>query len=105
MPSDALDLETTTSAGVMTAERLGDFSAAWSAGDVEKLMSMVTDDCVYKASVGPEPGTTYSGRDEVRRGFTEMLAHDEDAENKLGRCWVFGDIGFGEWAYVFKKDG
>jgi len=48
---------TATSAPVMT-RRPQQFSAAWAAGDLHALMSYMTDDCVYHASVGPEPGST-----------------------------------------------
>jgi ketosteroid isomerase-like protein len=57
-----------------------DFGAAWRAGDVGRLMSFMTGDCVLRASVGTGPGTVFQGRDEVRRGFELMLAYDEGAE-------------------------
>jgi ketosteroid isomerase-like protein len=50
----------------MTEERLREFAAAWARHDVETLMTFLTDDCVYEASVGPEPGRTYAGREAVR---------------------------------------
>lgn len=90
----------------MTVERLHAFNDAWGRGDVDALMSFMTDDCVYSASVGPEPGRTYRGRDEVRQGFREMLAHDADAESETGACWVAHDRGVAEWSYVHTgRDG
>jgi ketosteroid isomerase-like protein len=56
------------------AELIERFSAAWSAGDLDALMAMMTDDCTFSASVGPEPGATFHGRQEVRRGFSLFLA-------------------------------
>ena len=53
------------------------FDEAWQRGDVDALMMLVSDDCVYDASVGDGPGMTFVGRTEVRRGFLEMLAYDE----------------------------
>lgn len=78
---------------------LAAFAAAWGRADVEALMALMTDDCVYKASVGPEPGTTYSGADAVRRGFTEILAFEADGEQRSGQVWFSGDYAFAEWAY------
>ena len=52
---------------------LQSFGAAWDAKDLDKLMSFVTEDCVYSASIGPEPGQTFRGRDAVRAGFAAML--------------------------------
>lgn len=86
---------------MMTVERLREFGAAWGRGDVDALMSYMTDDCVYSASVGPEPGKTYVGSDAVRAGFVELLAFDADAENREGDMWVHGDRGVAEWSCVF----
>lgn len=91
----------TETAKYMTVERLREFNAAWGRGDVEALMSYMTEDCIYSASVGPEPGSTYRGREEVRRGFEELLAHDADGEGEEGACWVAGDHGAAEWSYIF----
>ncbi len=75
------------------------FGQAWAATDVDLLMSMMTDDCVYAASVGDEPGTTYRGREEVRRGFAEILAFESGGEARSGRVWISGKFAFAEWSY------
>ncbi|MEM7117004.1 MAG: nuclear transport factor 2 family protein [Chloroflexota bacterium] len=80
-------------------ELLAAFATAWGRADVYGLMALMTDDCVYKASVGEEPGTTYSGYDEVRRGFTEILAFEAGGEQRSGQVWFSGDYAFAEWAY------
>lgn len=84
----------------MTEERLRQFSAAWTAGDLDALMSFMTEDCVYSASVGPEPGTTYRGRAEVRHGFAEMLRYDRGRARDDGAAVVHGDLGFAEWSFT-----
>lgn len=83
----------------MQPERLEQFSAAWTSGDVDKLMSFMTDDCVYHASVGPDPGATYRGPAEVRRGFERMLAFDQQRERRSGQAVIVGDMGFAEWSF------
>src|SRR5215468_11622321 len=88
-------------AGVMTVGRLADFGAAWRAGDVDRLMSFMTGDCVFRASVGIEPGTVFQGRDEVRRGFELMLAYDEGAEAHGGSAFIAGDRGASRWSYHY----
>lgn len=85
-------------------ERVNVFSAAWRRKDVGELMTYITDDCVYSASVGPEPGTTYVGREEVRRGFEELIKYDEKAESRGGRIFSAEDIVVAEWSYVFKDE-
>jgi len=84
----------------MTAERLRQFGAAWARADLDALMGFVTDDCIYLASVGPEPGTTYRGREEVRRGFAAMLAYDRGRERQAGMVVVTGDMGFAKWSFT-----
>lgn len=92
-------------ARTMTLERLQQFNDAWSRGDVDVLMTFMTEDCVYEASVGPEPGRTFTGRTEVEAGFRAMLSHDSDGESKGGRCAVLGDLGIAEWSYVKTENG
>lgn len=52
---------------------LKDFSTAWEAKDVDALMGLMADECAFRASLGPEPGMTFVGREEVRRGFILFL--------------------------------
>jgi len=82
----------------MDAERLTQFATAWQRGDVESLMSFVTDDCVYVTTTGPEPGTAFAGREDVRRGFTDMLATDDGSVVEFATPQVFGDHGLLEWS-------
>ena len=72
---------------------LKQFGEAWDAADVDKLMSMITDDCGYCASVGPEPGTTYAGKAAVREGFLAMLAFDSGGCLALGGCSLQATLG------------
>jgi ketosteroid isomerase-like protein len=88
----------------MTPERLQAFAAAWARGDVDELMSFVTEDCVYNASVGPDPGSTYVGREAVRRGFEELLRYDANAKSRGGRVFIAGDRGASEWSYIFTDE-
>lgn len=84
----------------MTLERLKAFDDAWARKDIESLMQFITDDCEYHASVGPEPGERFIGKDEVRRGFQAMLDHDAEYESQPGKLYVYGDRGVAEWSYV-----
>lgn len=78
---------------------LDNFTAAWERADLDGLMALMTDNCVYAASVGPEPGTTYRGQDEVRRGFAEIIKYESGGEQRIGNKWVSGDYVFSEWGY------
>jgi taurine dehydrogenase small subunit len=84
----------------MTVERLAEFGAAWKKKDLDLLMEFMTDDCVFVASVGTEPGTTFRGREEVRRGFALMLAYDDGYESQGGEAFIVGDRGASKWSYT-----
>jgi ketosteroid isomerase-like protein len=97
--TDSFPSENSTSH--MTPEVLAAFSDAWTRRDLEALMSHVTDDCVYSASVGPEPGQTWSGREQVREGFALMLAFDtgqerHEEENPI----IAGTRGAATWSFT-----
>ena len=87
--------------GSFSVEKLIEFGAAWDRGDVQALMTFMTPDCVYSASVGPEPGETFVGTEAVRAGFTKMLKHDASGTSKPGPVFVAGDRGVAEWSYEF----
>ncbi len=92
----------TTTAGEprMTEERLAQFGDAWRRQDVDALMTFMTDDCEFRASVGPEPGSTYRGRAEVRRGFEAILAYDDAGEGHGGITIIDGRYGASQWVLL-----
>jgi ketosteroid isomerase-like protein len=80
-------------------EIVREVSAAWGRRDLPALMKYVADDCVYSASVGPEPGETFVGRDAVRAGFAKLLAHDSDGVAEPGEMRSDGDWVVSTWGY------
>lgn len=84
----------------MTLARLAEFGEAWRRKDVERLLEFMTEDGVYSASVGPEPGQVFRGTDELREDFTRMLAYDTGAERHGGQMWIFGDRGVSLWSFA-----
>ena len=55
------------------------FGAAWAAHDLDKALSMTTDDCVFE-STGPAPdGIQHKGHDEIRQAwqaiFDQLVFH------------------------------
>lgn len=77
------------------------FSQAWARADVGALMDLMTDDPVYRASTGPEPGALYQGRDAVRAAFTRLLAASPPAEEAAlppGDRFFFGNRALSFWS-------
>ena len=75
------------------------FAAAWGRADLPALMKFIADDCTYSASVGPEPGETFVGREAVQAGFAKLLAHDRDGVAEPGELRVAGDWVVSNWGY------
>lgn len=84
---------------------LDQFIAAWGQQDLNALMACVSDDFVYRASIGPEPGTTYNGRDAVRAGVQTMWAADAGSQAQITHIAIFGDQGWIEWIYRWPQMG
>lgn len=80
-------------------ELVRDFMDAWERADAGAVMQLMSADCVYSASIGPEPGMTYRGRAEVARGVGEMLAFEAGGESRQGQVWFADDRAFAEWDY------
>ena len=72
---------------------------AWNSHDVDRLMSLFADDCVFDASSGPEShGSRFEGREQVRAAFAEVLESMPDANWGGGRHFVLSDdYGVSEW--------
>ncbi|MGH2868635.1 MAG: nuclear transport factor 2 family protein [Solirubrobacteraceae bacterium] len=86
-----------------TADRerlLERFTAAWRAKDLDTLMALMTEECSFRASLGPEPGASFSGRAEVRRGFSLFLggsAGDAPAETETEDPLISRDFAVTRW--------
>jgi ketosteroid isomerase-like protein len=80
---------------------LARFAAAWAVRDVTAVLDLMCEDGVYGASVGPEPGTTYRGRNEIERGLRAMFAHDDGAAIDQGEPLVAAGRAVTTWTYRF----
>ena len=72
---------------------------AWNSHDVDRLMALFTDDCVFQASGGTDvDGRRFEGRTQVRAAFAEVLESMPDAHWGDGRHAVLSaDDGVSEW--------
>ncbi len=82
-------------------ELLERFAQAWNDHDVDALLRMVTADCVYDGSTGPElHGTRYQGHEGLRRGFAGVWEAIPDARWEEVRHVAWGgDHGYTEWVF------
>ena len=72
---------------------------AWNRHDLDRLMSLFADDCVFDASAGAEAhGRRFEGRTQVRNAFAEVFDSVPDANWGGGRHFVISDdYGVSEW--------
>lgn len=72
---------------------------AWNRHDLETLMGLFAEDCVFEASAGDEVcGKRYQGKREVGQAFAGVLETMPDAKWANGRHYVLAaDYGVSEW--------
>jgi ketosteroid isomerase-like protein len=87
---------------IMTIEDLDTFfTEGWNGHDVERLMTFMTDDCVFESAAGSEVcGTRHAGREHVRAAFTRILSSFPDVAFHDTRHFVAGDRGVSEWRFT-----
>ena len=80
-------------------ELLARHTEAWNSHDLETLMSLFAEDCVFEASGGDELcGKRYLGYREVKEAFAEVFRAMPDAQWGDGRHHrLADDYGVSEW--------
>ena len=83
------------------------FADAWNRHDLDMLMSMMTDDCVFEASAGPYVnGQRSEGKEAVREAYAAVFEAFPDAQWIDPRHIVAGDRGVSEWTFTgTQRDG
>jgi ketosteroid isomerase-like protein len=91
----------------ITTEFLDAFAEAFNRHDVEGILALMTEDCVFEASAGPDVcGRRYEGWREVGKAFTEVFETFPDAQWREARHFFIGDRGLSEWTFSgTKADG
>ena len=92
---------------VDTLKLLDRFAEAWNRHDLDALMSMMTDDCVFEASAGPEAaGQRSEGASAVRSAFAAVFEAFPDAHWGNARHFVTGNRAVSEWTFTgTNRDG
>ncbi|MBU1227890.1 MAG: nuclear transport factor 2 family protein [Actinobacteria bacterium] len=72
---------------------------AWNAHDIDALMALFAEDCVFEASGGSDvTGERYVGKEEVRAAFSAVFDSMPDARWRDGRHNVVSPgYGVSEW--------
>ena len=83
------------------------FADAWNRHDLDARMSMMTDDCVFEASAGPQvDGQRSEGKQAVRAAYVAVFEAFPDAQWANPRHFIAGNRGVSEWTFTgTQKDG
>lgn len=85
----------------VTVESLQAFADAFNRHDVDAIMRLMTDDCVFEASAGPDVcGVRYEGRQSVAAAFVDVWTTFGDAHWADARHFICGDRGVSEWVFT-----
>ena len=79
-------------------------SAAFGNGDVDAIMALMTDDCVFEAT-GPAPdGVRHEGATAVRAVWDELFGQTTNAHFTEEESFVCGDRGVLRWRFEWADD-
>ena len=85
----------------VTIEFLQGFADAWTAHDIDLLMSFMSDNPIFQLSSGPNiDGMKYSGFENVKQGFQAVLDKFPDGKWIEDSHFVAGDRGVSEWTFT-----
>ena len=81
------------------------FAAAWNSHDLDQLMKMSSEDCIFLASTGSAPGgTIYSGQIEVREAYAAIFKAFPDGQWTNSRATSLGGGRYlTEWRFAATK--
>jgi len=87
-----------------TIEILDGFANAFNAHDVDRILSYMTDDCVFEASAGPDvDGEKFVGKEAVKKAFEDVFKTYPDAHWGNVRHFISGERAVSEWTFTGTK--
>ncbi|MGI9319379.1 MAG: nuclear transport factor 2 family protein [bacterium] len=91
----------------MNIDALQEYSDAWNDHDIDRIMSYMTEDCIFETGGGGEKyGTRFEGHDAVRERSIEVWTDIPDVRFENASHFVQGDNGCSEWTLIgTRKDG
>lgn len=90
-----------------TISLLQDLFIAFNAHDAAKVVSLMTEDCVFEAAAGTEMfGARHKGRDAVRAAFENVWKGLPDVQWVVSNHFHVGDRAVSEWVFrATRPDG
>lgn len=82
-----------------------DFAAAFTRRDVDAIMQLMADDCVFEATTPPPDGRRLEGAAAVRTEWERLFADTEDAAFDTEEIFVCGNRGVVRWRFSWRPRG
>lgn len=96
MHNEDVDQESTT-----TETAVLRFNEAFNRHDVDAVMALMTNDCVFENTSPPPDGERYDGQEAVRGFWNRMFASTPDAHFDTEEMFAAGDRCTVRWRYTY----
>jgi len=80
------------------------FHEAFNRHDVEAIMRLMSDDCVFENTYPPPDGTRYQGQAAVRTFWQQLFSQSPDARFDLEEAFALGERCVLRWTYHWVDD-
>ena len=82
-----------------TLAALQRFNAAFARRDVDAIMSLMTDDCVFESTDPAPDGRRFEGQGQVRQCWVDLFTAASGARFEIEDLFVAGDCATQRWTY------
>ncbi|MFG1815533.1 TIGR03086 family metal-binding protein [Kribbella sp. NPDC049174] len=79
------------------------FGAAFDRQDLEAVMALVTDDCVFESTSPAPDGARFEGAADVRAEWEKLFANTANPRFETEEAVVLGDRAFVRWQYSWQE--
>ena len=77
------------------------FNEAFNSHDVDRIMSLMTDDCVFESTDPPPDGRRIEGQEAVRGVWNDLFKASPDANFETEELFVAEDRATVRWLYTY----
>jgi ketosteroid isomerase-like protein len=92
--------------GVQTRDVVERFNDALNRHDIDAVMALMTEDCVFENTYPPPDGTRYQGQAAVRGFWEDLVESTPDAQFTTEELVAMGDRCVVRWRYDYSgSDG
>lgn len=81
------------------------FNRAFAAHDVDSVMDLMAEDCVFEDTRPPPSGARHVGQPAVRRAWEDLFRRSPEARFEEEEIFACGDRCVVRWTYHWVRDG